>query len=109
MTLTTSSSMALTPSPSGRAPVPPVRISYCEYQRPAVGCRPALDSEPPAALPGAGTRPGTACASTRMITDVVTWLGRTYMFTGAGKRGLSSDPSGGQVTRPGRDTPAFPG
>ena len=35
-----------------------------------------------AALPGAGTRPGT-CASTRMMTDVVTWLGRTYMFTGA--------------------------
>ena len=48
-----------------------------------------------AALPGAGTRPGSACASTRMMTDVVTWLGRTYMFTGAGKRGLSSEPSGG--------------
>ena len=87
--------MALTPSPSGRAPVPPLRISYCEYQRPDVGCRPELDSEPPAALPGAGTRPGSACASTRMITEVVTWLGRTYMLTGAGKRGLSSEPSGG--------------
>src|SRR5262249_41948396 len=109
ITLTTSSSIALTPSASGRAPVPPLRISYCEYQRPDLGSRPALDSDPPAALPGAGTRPGSACASTRMITEVVTWLGRTYMLTGPGKRGLSSVPSGGQVTRPGRDTPAFPG
>jgi len=52
-------------------------------------------SEVPAALPGAGTRSGTARASTRRITEVVTWLGRTYMLTGAGKRGLSSEPSGG--------------
>ena len=87
--------MALTPSPSGRAPVPPLKISYCEYQRPVCGWRPALEIEPPAALPGAGTRPGTARASARIATEVVTWLGRTYMFTGAGKRGLSSEPSGG--------------
>src|SRR4029453_18995844 len=99
MTFTTSSSMALTPSPWGRARVPPLRISYCEYQRPDFGCRPALDNDPPAALPGAGTRPGSACARSRMITEVVTWLGRTYMFTGAGKRGLSSEPSGGYDTR----------
>src|SRR5215468_5066476 len=101
--------MALTPSPSGRAPVPPFNISYCEYQRPDLGWRPALDSEPPAALPGAGTRPGNACANTRMMTAVVTWLGRTYMFTGAGKRGLSSEPSGGYETRTGRDSPSFTG
>src|SRR5215468_9835891 len=109
ITLMTSSSMALTPSQSGRAPVPPLRISYCAYQRPDTGWRPELDSEPPAALPGAGTRPGTALASARMTTDVVIWLGRTYMLTGAGKRGLSSEPSGGYDTCTGRDRPSFTG
>src|ERR1700720_1713890 len=101
--------MALTPSLSGRAPVPPLRISYCEYQRPDAGWRPALDSDPPAALPGAGTRPSRARASTRNRTEVVTWLGRTYMLTGAGKRGLTSEPSGGYETRTGRESPSFTG
>src|SRR5580693_3124482 len=109
MTLTTSSSMALTPSPPGRAPVPPLKISYCEYQRPVCGWRPALLIEPPAALPGAGTRPGTALANVRITTEVVTWLGRTYMLTGAGNLGLSNEPSSGYETLTGRDSPSFTG
>ena len=47
------------------------------------------------AVPGRVPAPGSALARHRMTTDVVIWLGRTYMFTGAGKRGLSSEPSGG--------------
>ena len=47
------------------------------------------------AVPDRVPAPGSACANTRIMTAVVTWLGRTYMFTGAGKRGLSSEPSGG--------------
>src|SRR5690242_16818721 len=95
ITLMTRSSMALGPSASGRAPAPPLKISYCEYQRPVAGWRPALDSEPPAPLAGAGTRPGTARASVRTTTEVIIWLGRTYMLHGAGYRGLSNEPSGG--------------
>src|SRR5260370_27389832 len=86
ITLMTRSSMALGPSASGRAPAPPLKISYCEYQRPVAAWRPALDIEPPAPLAGAGTRPGTARASTRMTTDVVILLVRTHMLTGPGER-----------------------
>ena len=46
--------MALTPSAFGRAPVPPLNISYWEYQRPDCGWRPALEIDPPAALPSDG-------------------------------------------------------